>query len=142
MATNPNQLAKTGKYGDRWRRLVFLLLALVVYRIGTHIPVPGIDPAQLEQLFQGQQGGILSLFNVFSGGALSRFTVFAGHHALHQCVDHHAVDDLRRADVRATQEEGEAGRRKVTQYTRYGTLGLALFQSLSIAVALESSPGW
>ena len=77
MATNANQLAKSGKFGDLRRRLTFLLLALVVYRIGAHIPVPGIDPAALQQLFKGQQGGILSLFNMFSGGALSRFTVFA-----------------------------------------------------------------
>ena len=69
--------ANKGKYGDLSRRLIFLLLALVVYRVGAHIPVPGIDPAQLQQLFNGQQGGILSLFNMFSGGALSRFTVFA-----------------------------------------------------------------
>ena len=77
MATSAAQIAKTGKFGDLRRRLVFLLLALVVYRIGAHIPVPGIDPAQLQQLFNGQQGGILNLFNMFSGGALSRFTVFA-----------------------------------------------------------------
>lgn len=77
MATSAAQIAKTGKFGDLRRRLVFLLLALVVYRIGAHIPVPGIDPAQLQQLFSGQQGGILNLFNMFSGGALSRFTVFA-----------------------------------------------------------------
>ena len=77
MATGSTTLAKTGKFGDLRRRLVFLLLALVVYRIGAHIPVPGIDPAQLEALFKGQAGGILSLFNMFSGGALSRFTVFA-----------------------------------------------------------------
>ena len=70
-------IGKTDKYGDLRRRLVFLLLALVVYRLGAHIPVPGIDPAQLQQLFSGRQGGILSLFNMFSGGALSRFTVFA-----------------------------------------------------------------
>src|SRR5690606_19465183 len=77
VATASPSLAKTGKYGDLRRRLVFLLLALVVYRVGAHIPVPGINPEQLQQLFQGQQGGILSLFNMFSGGALSRFTVFA-----------------------------------------------------------------
>ena len=77
MATSATQIAKTGKYGDLRRRLVFLLLALVVYRVGAHIPVPGINPDQLAQLFKGQQGGILSLFNMFSGGALSRFTVFA-----------------------------------------------------------------
>ncbi len=77
MATNAAQLAKSGKFGDLRRRLVFLVLALIVYRIGAHIPVPGIDPAQLEQLFKSQSGGILNLFNMFSGGALSRFTVFA-----------------------------------------------------------------
>ena len=77
MVTSANQLAKSGKFGDLRRRLVFLLMALVVYRIGAHIPVPGIDPAQLEELFKSQAGGILSLFNMFSGGALSRFTVFA-----------------------------------------------------------------
>ena len=77
MATSTAPMVKTGKFGDLRRRLVFLLLALVVYRIGAHIPVPGIDPAQLKQLFSGQQGGILNLFNMFSGGALSRFTVFA-----------------------------------------------------------------
>ena len=70
--------AKAGsKYGDLYRRLIFLVLALVVYRIGTHIPVPGIDPDTLKELFNQQQGGILGLFNMFSGGALSRFSVFA-----------------------------------------------------------------
>jgi len=77
VATSAAQIAKTGKFGDLRRRLVFLLLALIVYRIGAHIPVPGIDPSQLQALFKGQQGGILSLFNMFSGGALSRFAVFA-----------------------------------------------------------------
>ena len=70
MATNANQLAKSGKFGDLRRRVVFLLLALVVYRIGAHIPVPGIDPVALQQLFKSQAGGILNLFNMFSGGAL------------------------------------------------------------------------
>ena len=77
LATNASQLAKSGKFGDLRRRIIFLILALVVYRIGAHIPVPGIDPNQLQQLFKGQGGGILNLFNMFSGGALSRFTVFA-----------------------------------------------------------------
>ena len=77
MATSANQLAKSGKFGDLRRRILFLILALVVYRIGGHIPVPGIDPNQLQQLFKGQSGGILSMFNMFSGGALQRFTVFA-----------------------------------------------------------------
>nr|WP_297354248.1 preprotein translocase subunit SecY [uncultured Caldimonas sp.] len=142
MATNATQLAKTGKFGDLRRRLVFLVLALVVYRIGAHIPVPGIDPTQLQQLFQGQQGGILSLFNMFSGGALSRFTVFAL--GIMPYISASIIMQLMTYVVptlEALKKEGEAGRRKITQYTRYGTLGLALFQSLSIAIALESSQG-
>ena len=142
MATNANQLAKSGKFGDLRRRLTFLLLALVVYRIGAHIPVPGIDPIALQQLFKGQQGGILSLFNMFSGGALSRFTVFAL--GIMPYISASIIMQLMTYVVptlEALKKEGEAGRRKITQYTRYGTLGLALFQSLSISIALESSPG-
>lgn len=141
MATSA-QIAKTGKFGDLRRRLVFLLLALVVYRIGAHIPVPGIDPAQLQQLFKGQQGGILSLFNMFSGGALSRFTVFAL--GIMPYISASIIMQLMGYVVpmfEQMKKEGESGRRKITQYTRYGTLGLALFQSLVIATGLESSPG-
>ncbi len=142
MATSANQLAKSGKFGDLRRRLVFLLLALVVYRLGAHIPVPGIDPNQLQQLFKGQQGGILSLFNMFSGGALSRFTVFAL--GIMPYISASIIMQLMGYVVptlEALKKEGEAGRRKITQYTRYGTLGLALFQSLGIALALEGSVG-
>ncbi len=142
MATNTNQLAKSGKFGDLRRRLVFLLLALVVYRIGAHIPVPGIDPVALKQMFTGQQGGILSLLNVFSGGALSRFTVFAL--GIMPYISASIIMQLMGyvlPSIEALKKEGESGRRKITQYTRYGTLGLALFQSLSIALALESSAG-
>ena len=149
MATSATQIAKTGKYGDLQRRLVFLLLALVVYRIGAHIPVPGINPDQLRQLFQGQQGGILNLFNMFSGGALSRFTVFAL--GIMPYISASIIMQLMGYVVPTFEQmkkEGEAGRRKITQYTRYGTVGLALFQSFGIAVALEASqglvisPGW
>jgi preprotein translocase subunit SecY len=77
LANETATLGKTGKFGDLKRRLMFLLGALIVYRIGAHIPVPGIDPVRLAELFQGQQGGILGIFNLFSGGALSRFTIFA-----------------------------------------------------------------
>ncbi|RID98683.1 preprotein translocase subunit SecY [Simplicispira hankyongi] len=142
MATNAAQIAKTGKFGDLRRRLVFLLLALVVYRVGAHIPVPGIDPTQLKQLFSGQQGGILNLFNMFSGGALSRFTVFAL--GIMPYISASIIMQLMSYAVPAFEQlkkEGAAGQRKITQYTRYGTLGLALFQSLGIAVALESSAG-
>ena len=121
---------------------MFLLLALVVYRVGAHIPVPGIDPNQLQQLFKGQQGGILSLFNMFSGGALSRFTVFAL--GIMPYISASIIMQLLGYVVPAFEQlkkEGEAGRRKITQYTRYGTLGLALFQSMGIALALESSAG-
>jgi preprotein translocase subunit SecY len=142
VATNAAQTAKAGKFGDLRRRLVFLLLALVVYRLGAHIPVPGIDPAQLQQLFKGQQGGILSLFNMFSGGALSRFTIFAL--GIMPYISASIIMQLLTYVLPAFEQlkkEGEGGRRKITQYTRYGTLGLALFQSLGIAVALEASAG-
>ena len=142
MATNANQLARSGKFGDLRRRLVFLLLALVVYRIGAHIPVPGIDPNQLQALFQNQQGGILSLFNMFSGGALSRFTVFAL--GIMPYISASIIMQLMSyvvPSLEALKKEGESGRRKITQYTRYGTLGLAIFQSLGIALALEGSQG-
>ena len=134
--------SKIGNYGDLRRRLVFLLLALVVYRVGAHIPVPGIDPGQLQQLFNGQQGGILSLFNMFSGGALSRFTVFAL--GIMPYISASIIMQLMAYVVPTLEQlkkEGESGRRKITQYTRYGTLGLALFQSMGIALALESSAG-
>lgn len=142
MVTSAQTTSKTGQYGDLRRRLVFLLLALVVYRIGAHIPVPGIDPAQLQQLFKGQQGGILSLFNMFSGGALSRFTVFAL--GIMPYISASIIMQLLGYVLPAFEQlkkEGESGRRKMTQYTRYGALGLALFQSLGIAVALEASAG-
>jgi len=142
VATSANQLAKSGKFGDLRRRIIFLLLALVVYRIGAHIPVPGIDPNQLQQLFKSQGGGILNLFNMFSGGALSRFTVFAL--GIMPYISASIIMQLMTYVVptlEALKKEGEAGRRKITQYTRYGTLGLAIFQSLGIALALEGSAG-
>jgi preprotein translocase subunit SecY len=135
-------LGKTGKFGDLKRRLLFLLGALVVYRIGAHIPVPGIDPSRLAELFQGEQGGLLGIFNLFSGGALSRFTIFAL--GIMPYISASIIMQLLTVAVpslEAIKKEGEAGRRKITQYTRYGTLGLALFQAIGIAVALESQAG-
>jgi preprotein translocase subunit SecY len=142
VATSAAQIAKTGKFGDLRRRLVFLLLALVVYRIGAHIPVPGINPDQLASLFKGQQGGILSLFNMFSGGALSRFTVFAL--GIMPYISASIIMQLLTYVVPTFEQlkkEGEAGRRKITQYTRYGTVALALVQSTFIVLGLEGSPG-
>ena len=138
----PATLGKTGKFGDLWRRLWFLLGALVVYRVGAHIPVPGIDPVKLAELFQGQQGGILGVFNLFSGGALSRFTLFAL--GIMPYISSSIIMQLVTIAVpsmEALKKEGEAGRRKITQYTRYGTVALALFQGLGIAIALESQAG-
>jgi len=142
VATSANQLAKSGKFGDLRRRIIFLLLALVVYRIGTHIPVPGIDPVTLQQLFSSQSGGMLGLLNMFSGGALSRFSVLAL--GIMPYISASIIMQLMTYVVptlEALKKEGEAGKRKITQYTRYGTLGLALFQSLGIALALEGQTG-
>jgi preprotein translocase subunit SecY len=142
VATNANQLAKSGKFGDLRKRVIFLLLALVVYRIATHIPVPGIDPSAMSQFFKSQSGGILGLFNMFSGGALQRFSVLAL--GITPYISASIIMQLMTyvvPSLEAIKKEGEAGRRKITQYTRYGTLGLALFQSLGIAFALEGSQG-
>ncbi len=142
MANPAATLGKTGKFGDLKRRLLFLLGALVVYRLGAHIPVPGIDPQGLAELFQSQQGGILGVFNLFSGGALSRFTIFAL--GIMPYISASIIMQLMTVAVpqlEALKKEGEAGRRKITQYTRYGTLVLALAQSLGIAIALEGQPG-
>lgn len=142
MATNATTLAKSGKFGDLRRRLVFLLLALVVYRIGTHIPVPGIDPSQMAEFFKSQSGGILNLFNMFSGGALSRFSVLAL--GITPYISASIIMQLMTyvvPSLESLKKEGESGRRKITQYTRYSTLVLAVFQAVGIATALQQSPG-
>ena len=131
-----------GKYDDLKRRLWFLLGALIVYRMGTFIPVPGIDPMVLEEMFKTQQHGILGMFNMFSGGALSRFSVFAL--GIMPYISASIIVQLLSTvspQLEALKKEGESGRRKITQYTRYGTLFLALFQALGISIALESQAG-
>src|SRR6478752_6287948 len=142
MATGLPNPGKGMRYGDLKRRLLFLLGSLIVFRIGAHIPVPGIDPNVLAGFFQDNQGGMLGMFNMFSGGALRRFTIFAlgimpyiSASIIMQLMTavYPALDQLRK--------EGEAGRRKITQYTRYGTVFLALFQATGISIALESQPG-
>jgi preprotein translocase subunit SecY len=139
LATNP--LAAIGKMGDLKRRLIFLVLALIVFRIGTHIPTPGIDPVELAKLFQ-QGGGIFGMFDMFSGGALSRFSVFAL--GIMPYISASIIMQLLTVvspQLEALKKEGEAGRRKITQYTRYGTVALALFQAVGISIALESQQG-
>ena len=128
--------------GDLNRRLLFLLGALIVYRIGAHIPVPGIDPVTLAELFKSQKGGILDMFNMFSGGALSRFTILAL--GIMPYISASIIMQLMTVvspTLEALKKEGEAGRRKITQYTRYGTAALAMFQGMGIAIALESQRG-
>jgi len=140
LAANP--FATLGKMGDLKRRLWFLLGALVVYRVGTFIPVPGIDPAELAKLFRQNQGGILDMFNMFSGGALSRFSIFAL--GIMPYISSSIIMQLLTVvspTLENLKKEGEAGRRKITQYTRYGTVVLAAFQALGISVALEHQPG-
>jgi preprotein translocase subunit SecY len=142
LALNNPALKSGSKYADLKRRLWFLLGALVVYRIGTHIPVPGINASVLDELFRSQQGGILGLFNVFSGGALSRFSILAL--GIMPYISASIIMQLCTVVVpslEALKKEGEAGRRKITQYTRYGTLGLAFFQAFGISIALEQQPG-
>ena len=142
MATASTSVGKTGKYGDLKKRLLFLLGALLVFRIGAHIPVPGIDPTKLAELFQSQQGGILGMFNMFSGGALSRFTIFALGIMLY--ISSSIIMQLMTAvspQLEALRKEGQSGQRKITQYTRYATVFLALFQATGISIALESQPG-
>ena len=135
-------LASVGKMGELKSRLWFVLGALVVYRLGAHIPVPGIDPTALKQLFDSQSGGILGMFNMFSGGALSRFTVFAL--GIMPYISSSIIMQLVTVvspKMEALKKEGEAGRRTITKYTRYGTVVLATFQAIGIAIALEGQAG-
>jgi preprotein translocase subunit SecY len=128
------------KIGEVKSRLWFLLAALVVFRIGTFIPVPGIDPAQLEALFDPARGTILGMFNMFSGGALERMSVFAL--GVMPYISASIIVQLLAAVVPQLKEikkEGEAGRRRLTKYTRYGTLALAIFQSFGASIALQNS---
>ena len=130
------------------RRLLFLVGGLIVYRIGTFIPVPGIDPAALAQFFANQAGTIFDIFNMFSGGALERFSIFAMN--VMPYISASIIVQMMTVVVpslAAIKKEGESGRRKITQWTRYGTVGLALFQSFGAAVALQNggmaiSPGF
>jgi preprotein translocase subunit SecY len=132
-------LGDATRSADLRHRLLFLLGALVVYRIGTFIPVPGIDPIQLEQFFQQQSGTILSMFNMFSGGALERLSIFAL--GIMPYISASIILQMGTHVIPALQQlrkEGESGRRKITQYTRYGTVVLASFQSVAAASALQT----
>lgn len=143
MAAKPQQAGmpnmSSAGMGELWARLKFLFFAILVYRIGAHIPVPGIDPIQLQSLFKQQQDTILSLFNMFSGGALERMSILAL--GIMPYISASIIMQLLSAvspQLEQLKKEGEAGRRKISQYTRYGTLGLATLQSLGMAMALQS----
>jgi preprotein translocase subunit SecY len=131
-------LGDIGKLTELRQRIFFLIGALIVYRIGTFIPVPGVNPAALAALFNQQSGTILDMFNMFSGGALERASLFAL--GIMPYISAAIIMQLMTAVVPSLEQlkkEGEAGRRKITQYTRYGTVVLALFQSIGISTALQ-----
>lgn len=127
-----------GRATELKQRLLFVLGALIVYRLGTYIPIPGIDPQILNQIYQQHQGGVLGVFNMFSGGALKRMTIFAL--AVMPYISASIIIQLMGVAVpqlAQLKKEGEAGRRKINQYTRYGTLFLCLLQAYGIATGLE-----
>ncbi len=126
-----------GGLSELWARLRFLLLAIIVYRVGAHIPVPGINPERLADLFRQNEGTILSLFNMFSGGALERMSIFAL--GIMPYISASIIMQLMTTvspHLEQLKKEGESGRRKISQYTRYGTLVLALVQAAGMSVGL------
>src|SRR5215469_14846667 len=148
MASAAEQLAANINFGafakatELKKRIWFTLGALIIYRLGTYIPLPGIDPVALDTLFQQQSGGIIGMFDMFSGGALRRMTVFALN--IMPYISASIIIQLMTAAVpslEALKKEGEAGRKKLNQYTRYLTVFIAMFQSYGIAVGLESMRG-
>ncbi len=147
---NPRSSSASAGLSELKQRLLFLLVAIIVYRIGAHIPVPGLDPARLADLFKAQDGGLLGVFNVFSGGALRRFSLFAL--GVMPYISASIIVQLMSSvspHLEQLKKEGESGRRKINQYTRYGTLILAVFQALGMTkyiasnhVALNTSMGF
>ncbi len=144
MASAAEQLASTFNFGafakatELKRRLWFTLGALIIYRIGTYIPLPGIDPTVLADVFEAQRGGLMDMFNLFSGGALERMTIFALN--IMPYISSAIIMQLMTAvspRLEALKKEGESGRKKINQYTRYGTVLLATVQGYGIAVGLE-----
>src|SRR3712207_1843418 len=149
MASAAEQLAANLNFGafqratELQKRLWFTLGALIVYRVGTYIPIPGIDPGAFQQAFQGQAQGILGMFNMFSGGAVERMAVFALN--VMPYISASIIVQLMQTVYppweKLKKEGGEAGRKQLNQYTRYLTVVLALFQSFGIAIGLQGTPG-
>lgn len=136
---NPLMAGKPGRFTELRQRLLFVLGALVVFRAGTHIPVPGIDPKALAIMFEQQAGSILDMFNMFSGGALKRLSIFAL--GIMPYISASIIMQLMRYAIPKLEQlhkEGESGRRKITQYTRYATVVLSSFQAIGVGIALQS----
>ena len=136
MAASP--LAGLGKMTELRQRIVFVLGAMVIYRLGSHIPIPGVDPAAVAALFEQTRGSIIDVFNMFSGGALKRLSLFAL--GVMPYISASIIIQMMTSVIphlEQLKKEGESGRRKITQYTRYGTVVLATFQGLGIAIAIE-----
>ncbi|NBT29105.1 MAG: preprotein translocase subunit SecY [Gammaproteobacteria bacterium] len=136
MAASP--LASLGKMTELRQRILFVLGAMVVFRLGTHIPIPGVDPTAVAALFEQTRGSIVDIFNMFSGGALERLSIFAL--GVMPYISASIIIQMMTSvipQLETLKKEGEAGRRKITQYTRYGTVLLATFQGLGIAIAIE-----
>ncbi|HNP63329.1 MAG TPA: preprotein translocase subunit SecY [Woeseiaceae bacterium] len=141
---SPADIAKqASKLGELKVRFMFLIGALIVYRVGTYIPVPGVDPVALKEYFDSQAGGMLATFNLFSGGALSRFGIFAL--GIIPYISSSIIMQMASRIVPSLEQlrkEGEQGRRQIVKYTRYGTVALASFQSIAAASFLQSQPGF
>ncbi|MCB1587303.1 MAG: preprotein translocase subunit SecY, partial [Xanthomonadales bacterium] len=133
-------LGGLGRLTELRQRLLFVLGALIVFRLGSFVPVPGVNPQAMVQLMEQQRGTIVDMFNMFSGGALERFSLFAL--SVMPYISASIVVQLLGSSVpslQALRKEGESGRRKLTQYTRYGTVALAVFQSFGVAIALQQT---
>lgn len=139
MSTSRNEMAKSGGFTELKARLWFVLGAFFVYRVGAHIPVPGIDPKALAIMFEQQSGSILDMFNMFSGGALMRLSLFAL--GIMPYISASIIMQLMTVVIPSMEQikkEGESGRRKISQYTRYGAVVLATFQAIGISMALQN----
>ena len=131
---NQQSLSGLSKFGDLKKRLTFLLGALIVFRIGAHIPVPGVDAVALAKLYESAGNGILGMLNMFSGGSLERFSIFAI--GIMPYISASIIVQLASEiipSLKALKKEGEAGRKVITKYTRYGTVLLAILQSFGVA---------
>ena len=140
MSTNPANLQQSKGLSELWRRLRFVFLAIIIYRIGTHIPIPGIDPDRLANLFEQNQGTLLDLFNMFSGGALERMSIMALNIMpyITASIIMSLLEGTTPSLKKRFREEGEEGRRLRTSYVRYGTVLLAFIQASGLALGLQN----